>query len=141
MSQLAEQIVGEGNYARKLISGSFDPLRQARYVKHPNQCPFCRSEILDAEPLEVGEDGFPITVVTCEGCKRRWQENYTPPKRGVSTKCTCGSKRITSEALIPGEGVWGGGPVDQVQVRHTCKNCDYIWNDTFKLAGFTEIKS
>lgn len=44
--------------------------------EHPNTCPFCQSEHLDADKVQAGDDGLTCKV-TCMVCQESWTEEHT----------------------------------------------------------------
>lgn len=49
---------------------------EKRYVNYPNFCPFCESEDIEAEQLEVDDENGCSSLVTCNDCKKEWRDIY-----------------------------------------------------------------
>ena len=47
------------------------------YIEYPNTCPFCKSENLDADPIDVYETNTASRNVSCEDCGEEWVEEFT----------------------------------------------------------------
>jgi hypothetical protein len=49
----------------------------SKYLKAPDECPFCHSSDIDADPIEDYVDIKAWRIVSCEDCGRKWQEEFT----------------------------------------------------------------
>lgn len=47
-----------------------------RIVQHPNHCPYCQSESLDADSPKIGDNDEIRICVTCTDCHEKWIEIY-----------------------------------------------------------------
>ena len=43
---------------------------------HYSQCPFCQSDSIEAQQMEIPDGGETYQVVECHDCKKKWQDIY-----------------------------------------------------------------
>lgn len=47
-----------------------------RIVQHPNTCPYCHSESLDADSPKIADNDEIKINVQCSDCHKEWMEIY-----------------------------------------------------------------